>query len=239
MDAIIDAYIHDEIMNAYEKDKENIEKSISDYGSYIFNKYKQKYPLRLASIYYLEEFGDKFRKLALLPSKDEYEKISREKELIDVNIYFPIYIDDQDCILQIPLIVNVSKLSRFIESQDNINKISFYTDALLTIMAEDYQADYERDNEIRIEKRDILFEERKKNPIIVMQEGKAAKLTIINGNHRIMYYSRIGTKEVKGYYVTPELCCKYALTKDYETLYTMVLHLIDKVRGSIHFKKST
>lgn len=52
-------------------------------------------------------------------------------------------------------------------------------------MSEDYQDDYERDNKIRIEKWDILFAEKEKNPIIIMQESKATRRAIINGNHRM------------------------------------------------------
>lgn len=237
MNTDIDECILKEIQKKYQDNKEMIEKCISDYEVHFLNKYKKEHPLRLLSIYYLMRFRNKLRHLVLLPSEGEYEKINRENELFDTNMFLQIHIGKQDLKLQFPLIVNVSKLSRYIDIQ-NFNKSSFYIDKLLTIMTEGYQDDYEVDNKIRIEKRDILYEEKKRNPIIIMQGSKTTRHTIINGNHRIMYYSMMKRSAVDGYYVTSEECCKFALTKDYETLYKLILHLIDKVTGSIDVKKN-
>ncbi|SFD05343.1 hypothetical protein [Clostridium uliginosum] len=66
-----------------------------------------------------------------------------------------------------------------------------------------------------------------------MQGSKATRCTIINSNHGIMNYSIIGQGVVNGYYVKSEGCCNFDLTKDNKTLYQMILHLIDKVTGSI------
>lgn len=236
MDIIIEEYIRKEIQREYQHVKEATEKSISVY-EYILNIYKKEFPLRLFSIHYLKRFRDKLCRLVLLPNKDEYEKISRENELIDTIMFLPIRIGEQNYKLQIPLIVNVSKLSRYIENQ-NLNKVSFRIDDLLAIMTEGYQDDYERDNKNRLEKRDILFEEKKRNPIIIMQGSNATSSAIINGNHRILYYSKMEHSIVKGYYVTSGTCCKFALTKDYETLYKMILQLIAKVYGIINVEKN-
>lgn len=238
MDTDIDEYIHKEIQKKYQNDKKMIEKSISDYELYILTKYKKEHPLRLLSIYYLMRFRNKLRHLVLLPSEDEYEKISKKNELFDASMFLLIHMGKQDLALQFPLIVNVSKLSRFIDSK-NLNKVSFHVDDLLTIMTKGYQDDYEKDNKIRTEKRDILYEEKKRNSIIIMKDSKATRHIIINGNHRIMHYSMIGQRIVDGYYVTSEVCCKFALTKDYETLYKLILHLIDKVTDSINVEKNT
>jgi len=238
MDTHTDKYIRREIQKKYQSDKEMIEKSISDYEFYILNKYKKEYPLRLLSIYYLMKFRNKLRKLVLLPSEDEYEKISKTNELIDTSMFLSIHIGKEDLELRFPLIVNVSKLSHYIENQ-NSNKVSFNIDDLLAIMTEGYQEDYKIDNENRINKRDILYKEKEKNSIIIMQGSKATRYTIINGNHRIMHYSMIGQSIVNGYHVTSEGCSKFALTKDYEILYKMILHLIDKVNGSIDIEKNT
>lgn len=238
MDTDIDEYILKGIQKKYHNDKKMIEKSISDYELYIMNKYKKEHPLRLLSIYYLMRFRNKLRHLVLLPSEDEYEKINKKNELFDASMFLSIHIGKQDLALQFPLIVNVSKLSRYIDSQ-NSNKVSFYIDDLLAIMTERYQDDYEIDNKIMTEKRDILYEEKKRNSIIIMQGSKATRYTIINGNHRIMCYSMMGQSVVDGYYITSEECCKFALTKDYEMLYKLILQLIDKVTGSIDVEKNT
>lgn len=237
MDLYIEKYIQKQIQKKYQSDKEMIGKSISDYEFYILNKYKKEYPLRLLSIYHLMRFGNKLRKLVLLPREDEYEKISKINELIDTSIFLSIHIGKDDLALKFPLIVNVSKLSNYIGNR-NYSKASFNIDELLSIMAEGYQEDYEIDNQIRINKRDILYKEKEKNPIIIMQGSRATQHTIINGNHRIMHYSKSGKSVVNGYYVTSEESCKFALTKDYEKLYKMILYLIDKVNGSIDIEKN-
>lgn len=238
MDLYIEKYIQKQIQKKYQSDKEMIEKSISDYEFYILNKYKKEYPLRLLSIYHLMKFRNKLRKLVLLPREDEYGEISKTNELIDTSIFLSIHIGKEDLALRFRLIVNVSKLSHYIENQ-NYSKVSFNIDDLLPIMTEGYQEDYEIDNENRTSKRDILYKEKEKNPIIIMQGSRATQYTIINGNHRIMHYSKIGESVVNGYYVTSEECCKFALTKDYEKLYKMILHLIDKVNVSIDIEKNT
>ncbi|MFT8352595.1 hypothetical protein [Clostridium saccharoperbutylacetonicum] len=237
MDTDIDKCIQKQIQRRYQSNKEMIEKSISDYELYILNKYKKEYHLKILSIYYLMRFRNKLSKLVLLPPKDEYEKISKTNELFDTSMLLSIHIGKQDLELRFPLIVNVSKLSHYIENQ-NYNKVSFNIDDLLAIMTEGYHEDYEIDNEIRTNKRDILYKEKEKNSIIIMQGSRATRYTIINGNHRIMHYSMIEERAVNGYYVTSEECCKFALTKDYEKLYKMILHLIDKVNGSINIEKN-
>lgn len=232
MDFIIDEYIKKEIRNKYMNDKEMIEKSITEYELHFLNKYKKEHPLRLLSFYYLKRFQNKLRNLELLPSEDKYEEISRKNEFFDANMYLPIRIGKQDYILQFPMIVNVSELSRYIERQ-NLNKVPFNIDELLSIMTEGYQDDYEIDNKIRTEKRDILYDERKRNPIIIMKGSKATSHTIINGNHRIMYYSKIRQNNVEGYYISSEECCKFALTRDYEILYNMIINLVNKFKKAM------
>ena len=238
VDTSIEEHIHKQILEQYLRDKLMIEGFISNYELNILNKYKQEYPLRLLSIYYLKRFRTKIRKLILLPNKDVYYEINRTSELFSANMILPIHIGKEGYLLKIPLIVNVSKLSNYIKGQ-NSNKAQFYIKDLMAIMAKEYIDDYEKDNKIRIERRDILFEEKKNNPIIIMQESKATEFTIINGNHRIMHYSKLGCRTIKGYYVTPIDCCKFALTEDYEMLYKMLLFLIEKVNGSIDFEKNT
>ena len=237
MDNYIDEYILKKIQERHHNNKEMIEKSISDYELYFLNEYKKEYPLRLLSIYYLMRFRNKLRHLVLLPGEHEYEKINRENELFDATMSLLIHIGKRDLKLQFPLTINVSKLSRYIDSQ-NSNKVSFNVDNLFSIIPEEYKDTYEIDNKIRIEKNDVLYEEKKRNPIIIMRGSKATRHTIINGNHRIMHNSMIGQSVVDGYYITSEECCKFALTKDYKTLYKLILHLIDKVTGSINVEKN-
>lgn len=233
----VEEYIHKDIQKEYKNDKELIEKFIVDFDLYIYNKYKNEYPLRLLSIYYLKKFDYEIRRLKLLPDEDVYEKISRNNELFNASMFIAIHIGKQTCILQIPFIVNVSELSRYIVRQ-NSKKVQFAIKDMLAIMTKDYQDDYDRDNKIMIEQRDILYEEKKRNPIIIMQGSKVTSYTIINGNHRIMYLAKMGHCNVEGYYIKSEDCCKFALTRDYEKLYKMILCLINKVNGTINFEKN-
>lgn len=214
-------------MEKYQNDINNVAKS-KEALKKILGLYKETYPIRFISNYYLKRFYEAMMQTDFLPEYEEYEKINLKDELFESTMIFPIKMKSKEYGLTFPLIVDISKLSRNIDKK-NMEKVTFDITDLVGIMTDSYWDDYEKDNKMRLEKRDILVEEKAKNPIIIMPASEVTRPTIINGNHRIMYFAKNKKNRVEGYCVTAEEICKFAITKDYETLYYRLLDLLNKV----------
>lgn len=228
MNIYIEEYINNAIKEKYEIDRNNINKSKKALED-ILKEYKKNYPLRFISNYYLKKFYKSVIEMKLIPEYKEYEEISKKDELFVINIILPVKVKENEYGIAFSVIVDISKLSRYIESK-NEKRVAFSTEELSKVVTESYWIDYKKDNDIRLGKRDILVDEKAKNPIIVLAESRISECTIINGNHRIMYLSKNNINQVEGYYVTVEYACQCGITKDYEILYNKVLGLLNKVK---------
>lgn len=224
----IEEYINNAIKEKYQIDRNNINKS-NEALECILKEYKKNYPLRFIRNYYFKKFYKSVIEMKLIPEYKEYEDISKKDELFDINIILPVKIKENPYGIAFSIIVDISKLSRYIQSKKS-KRVAFYTEELSKMVTESYWIDYKKDNEMRLEKRDILVDEKAKNPIIVLAESQISKCTIINGNHRIMYLSKNNINQLEGYYVTVDEACQCGITKDYEILYNKVLGLLNRLK---------
>jgi hypothetical protein len=228
----INNLIEKEIQKKYELDKKLINKSKDDSETFILNKYIKEYPLRILSIYHLKNFRKKLLELEFLPEIAEYTKMAKSDEIFDGNMFLLIQIGQVDHKLQIPFFINISKLSRYLENK-NFAKQTFLIPDLLKNISDEYD-----DEEVYKEKKeDIVYDEKKRNPIIIMNGSKVNDFTIINGNHRILHYAKEGKTEIEGYFVTIKAGYEFAVTKDYKELYKILSYVIRKVKGSIDIEK--
>jgi|GEM_PF-4593835 len=228
----INNLLEKEIHKKYELDKKMINKSKDDSEIYILNKYIKEYPLRILSIYHLKNFRKKLLELEFLPEIAEYTKMAKSDEIFDGTTFLLLQIGQVVHQLQIPLFINISKLSRFLEN-GNFTKQTFQISDILNNISDEYN-----DEEVYKEKKeDIIYDEKKRNPIIIMNGSKVNDFTIINGNHRILHYAKEGKTEIEGYFVTINAGYEFAISKDYKKLYKMLTYVIRKVKGSIDIEK--
>jgi hypothetical protein len=215
----------------YESDKNEINKSIKDFKNIVLQEYKKIYPFSVLSYNKLKNFGSDLEKLTLLPEKEIYRDLHINNEFYSAQMAISFKFGGTCCIFKIPFLLNISKISRFIEDHHS-EVYNFTVDDLKSFANKEVVNDFDKDNLYRITRRDLLVDVKAKNPIIVMNRGKAVlDCTIINGNHRIIDAIKKNKKNINGYFVDPKACSDFAITDDYVVLYKMIEKLHDSVKG--------
>ncbi len=125
-------------------------------------------------------------------------------------------------------------MARYIEKA-KIKKVTSQTKELTTLINDEYFDTYDNDNFIRLQKSDILVEEKAKITIIIMNGDSFVDTTIINGNHRVIYMDKNYKIEIEGYLISLSECSKFAITADFNKLYMSFLNLSSKIYGFNRF----
>ena len=230
---MVEEYIMRQIESHYAEDIGSVQKTIEDFETYICERYIHKHWYRIKSKKYLKGFLFKLKNWKLLPTYVEYSDICKKNEVYSTTLAYVVRIGRDKLILNIPLLINISKLAKYLETE-NISQITFAIDELSEMVESDYWNDFEKDLFVTMQQRDILYEERKNNPIIVLNKSEVNDNILLNGNHRVMNLKLNNKQEsVRAYVVNINDCIRFALTDDYVELFDALLNLRKNVKGSM------
>ncbi len=233
MNIMFEEDINKQIKMHYEEHKKGLKKTVEDFENFVYKQYIQQYWYRVKSKRYLRDFLFELKKMKLMPTYSEYRDICKQSELFSTALVYVVRIGRNKMVFGIPLIINVSELTKHLIEQQN-KKGSYLIEDLSQLVVSDYWNDFERDALITMQRRDILYEERKNNPIIVLNKSEVNNYTLLNGNHRVMGLKLSNKKEkIEAYSVNINECIRFALTDDYEVLYKNLLSIRQVVRGSM------
>lgn len=230
---MVEEYLIAQINEKYNEDKATIQKSIDDFETHIYEKYIHKYWYRIKSKKYLKRFLQDFKSWNLLPAYVEYSNMCQRDEMFSSSLQYAVRIGNSGLILNIPLVINITKLTKYLESQGKLQN-TFKVNELSQIVVSDYWGDFEKASSIFLQQMDILYEERKDNPIILLDRSEVNNYVLLNGNHRVMnLYLNHMQEEVQGYVIDIRECIHFALTEDYVKLLDALLMLRKQVKGSM------
>lgn len=230
---MFEEYIDRQMEIRYKEDMSSLQKTIEDFEYYIYESYIGRYWYRIKSKEYLKGFLYDLRKWKLLPSFNEYNEICRKNEIFSTTLSYVVRIGQDKMLFNIPLLINVSRLTKSLESQD-ISQKTFEINQLSELVVNDYWNDFEKDFWVTMQRRDVLYEERKNNPIIVLNKSSVNNHVLLNGNHRVMNLKLSNKKEkVQAYDVNIDECIHFALTEDYVKLLNAIFKLRKNVKGTM------
>ena len=221
-----------QLFNQYMFDVQELQKVREDYKQYIFKSYSEKYPYRLISRYFLSRTMNDLEACSLIPEKTQYIESHRNCEIFPLPLVYHIGIQAQLIRLNIPMIINISSLSRSLEKRKASTKL-MPVEILARYITDIYWETYETDLQIEINRSDGASAEKAKNPIIVLQESDVNEYVILNGNHRVMWMSKENIKEnVEVFFVSLEECLPHSVGKDWNIIFKDLKRMNKWVKGS-------